>query len=268
MNYKGYYIEGDIYGKYIKKKMVFNSENEKLMSEKIFNTNNKVNEYYNDLKNADILMPNLIQIYEKNAGIVIIQEFIKGYKLSDWIKQHITYKKIRGYEFYYKQLLVMQKKVYAYDENMRIDFNLQNFIIKRNLLYLVDITPPLYIDIDLVNNWSNKSEKLSNLLNLYYHLDWQMVAIIGYWLQGVIEMMNNFEEQERRLFLNALLNIFLSESNKYLVDYLNLPEFTPDYFIAKKKYPYHKKICLILEYLKEEISFEELLFEMKLKNVN
>ena len=64
-------------------------------------------------------------------------------------------------EIFMCNLLENQLRSYYLDNRIRIDFNLNNFVVKDNILYLVDVMPPIFIDRVV----EEKSKRYNRLFN-------------------------------------------------------------------------------------------------------
>lgn len=78
---------------------------------------------------------------------------------------------------------------YYLDNRIRIDFNLSNFVVKDNLLYLVDVMPPIFIDRVVEEKSKRCNRKIAQLIELYTNINYQIISIIGYWF---LDCLNDF----------------------------------------------------------------------------
>jgi hypothetical protein len=98
--------------------------------------------YNHDLFYAGIKTPKLFSTVVKEGIIEIEQEWIEGDNLTNLLPKL----ELSPLLDLFTKLLCMQRQTYNYNPSLRIDLNIDNFIINSiGELYLVDITPPLYL---------------------------------------------------------------------------------------------------------------------------
>ena len=81
---------------------------------------------------------------------------------------------------YFDNLLKNQLRSYYLDNRIGIDFNLNNFVVKDNILYLVDVMPPIFIDRVVEAKSKRYNRKIAQLIELYTNINYQIISIIGY----------------------------------------------------------------------------------------
>ena len=260
--YSGYFTDGKVEGEFIEKKISFHSADENLLYRKIFKCDqNVINQYYQELLSANIMIPNTVAFFDPSKGVLIRQNFVSGVRLIEWIKNHNIVEQYDAHIYFFKKLLLYQRNAYIANTSIRIDFNLQNFVLKGHQVFLVDVVPPLYLDFQILKKWENSSEKIGCLLNLYYNIDWQIIAIIGYWLQEKIEELLLLTEPNRKNIIKVILTGFLNEANKVLSEYTDFNFINKDYIYINKKIIYFYKLYLIFEYLNDGLTYEEMLIK-------
>lgn len=84
-------------------------------------------------------------------------------------------------EIFMCNLLENQLRSYYLDNRIRIDFNLNDFVVKDNILYLVDVMPPIFIDRVVEEKSKRYNRKIAQLIELYTNINYQIISIIGYW---------------------------------------------------------------------------------------
>lgn len=168
------------------------------------NSYNKKLEIY--LKN--ISLPKIYKI-NNNKDICIIQEFIQGYTLKETIKE-LTKKTSKNHKkILFNIYTRILEDIYSLsNSNIRIDSNINNFLITGNLykdelnIYLVDITPPIYTD---------KLQKIKDhqhpLVKLNIDICYQITSYYYYFIKEII--INIKREQKLHEWNDFIYSILL-----------------------------------------------------------
>lgn len=228
---KGSYSEGKKYGFIFVKKIRPITK----IEEVIFNGLNKdkkiVKRYVSDIKKLGISCSNVYYVSSK----LLIQEYIKGISVDEYINSNISdSEKIK----IIKSILELFKLTLN-STNIRIDWNLNNFILSNNKIILVDYIPSLYVDkLDSINTDITK-----DLYDLYNNLDIQLCGIIGY-------SMVPFLEYDKDIFKNIYKEIIDYSNKIYIIN-------------RKKRHIFIERILLIEEYLDSDMKKEEFISRFK-----
>lgn len=258
--FSGYYTCGFVNDGIFEKHISFHSQDEYFLYHEIFNCNFElICRYYNELKESEIYMPEIIELLVKGEEIILKQEYIKGEKLIDWIKNNPISECWKKHINYFDILLSYQFSSYQTNNRLKIDFNLNNFIIKDGRLYLVDIIPAIYINEDSIKKWEGSSENIRKLLSLYCNIDCQIAAIIGYWIFDCFDKLNKILEPDRRNIIKRVLKKFINHANLYLKRYTLYNSLDKKSIYSNSHNFYYKKLFLIFQYLDNKIEFKELM---------
>lgn len=255
--YGGYYTEGMRHGDVIEKKIKFHSFDEAFFYHQVFLCDKEtLNGYYMELCQAGVVMPKILAVSEESQGVRLKQAYISGKSLRDWISDHYFWDDCNSHFFYFSKLLEYQRNAYQVNQNIRIDFNLKNFILHDRKAYLVDIIPPIYTDhFETISKTHKLSDKILLLMQLYRNIDWQMTAIIGYWMQEQLKFFSNMEEEVRREAITDLLMEMIQIANRYLGSYSGFPVIDRNAVNKNKSIIYHNKLDLLFRYIEKQISF-------------
>lgn len=159
----------------------------------------KINQYVDDLKKSKINIPELLKIsYQKNQ-IEIEQEWIPGENISSLLSKLDQNCLIN----LYSNLLQMQKSAYNLNKMLRIDLNIDNFILKDHAVFLVDITPPLYL------NTLNYPDTFVD--QCYFHLCFSRINQISELLFSFLK--KTCLSKENKEILKTLLDVLILETN-------------------------------------------------------
>lgn len=180
--------------KYIKKIIVPNGVNEKKIHTYLKNSYNMniLIKYYNEmLGDSGIPVPKLLEIKFDYNDSYVIQEYIEGDSLNEFLNNVAT----KSYEYlycaanYFSLIIEYISNQYNLDSLFRIDTNLENFILDKNgNMILVDIYPPINVLI------FNKVEfKNQDLKELYLNIDIQIIGLIGYFFKPLVK--NNINDK-------------------------------------------------------------------------
>ena len=137
-----------------------------------------------------------------------------------------------------KKILDLFKKSLK-NSDLRIDWNLRNFIVKGNDVVLVDYVPSLYIK----NLNKIKQNPTIELYDLYLNLDIQLAGIIGYSIYPFIKY-------EKNLFKKIYEDIYSYASSIYKID-------------KTKKHIFVERINLIDKYLNNKVDKDEFILNFK-----
>lgn len=228
---KGSYSEGKKYGFIFVKKIRPITK----IEEVIFNGLNKdkkiVKRYVSDIKKLGISCSNVYYVSSK----LLIQKYIKGISVDEYINSNISdSEKIK----IIKSILELFKLTLN-STNIRIDWNLNNFILSNNKIILVDYIPSLYVD----KLGSINTDITKDLYDLYNNLDIQLCGIIGY-------SMVPFLEYDKDTFKNIYKEIIDYSNKIYIIN-------------RKKRHIFIERILLIEEYLDSDMKKEEFISRFK-----
>lgn len=260
--YGGYFTVGEVNDGVIEKRLRFHSTEEEFLFNNVFHcSQSTIERYYRDLLSANVLIPKTKVYCDTSNEIHIRQTFVCGFRLVDWIKHADCIDSLNFHLQYFKKLLEYQRSVFVTNRYLRIDFNLQNFVIKDEELFLVDIVPPIYVNTYVTDNSINYTKKIERLLRLYSFIDWQIIAMIGYWIQEKIESFKLLDDGIRKLVLSTIINEFLEEANNVLCKYTNYNIITKDYIYLNRSILYFYKIYVIYEYIDNYINYSNMLMK-------
>lgn len=124
--------------------------------------------------------------------------FSKGIIEHGLVKKKISFHSDDEYVMYVEifmcNLLENQLRSYYLDNRIRIDFNLNNFVVKDNILYLVDVMPPIFIDRVVEEKSKRYNRKIAQLIELYTNINYQIISIIGYWFLDCVSDFSRLTE--------------------------------------------------------------------------
>lgn len=258
--YGGYYTEGMRHGDEIEKKIKFHSSDEAFFYHQVFLCDREaLKRYYFELCQAGVVMPKILAVNEENHSIRLKQTYISGKSLRDWISETYFFDDCNSHFFYFSKLLEYQRNAYQVNQNIRIDFNLKNFILHDREAYLVDIIPPIYTDhFETISKTHKLSNKILLLMQLYHNIDWQVTAIIGYWIQEQLKFFSSMEDEVRREKITYILMEMIQIANQYLDSYTGFPVIDETAITKNKTIIYHNKLDLLYRYMKKQISFSDM----------
>lgn len=125
------------------------------------------------------------------------------------------------------------------NSNLRIDWNLNNFILNKDEIFLIDYIPSLYMS----NLSSINTDTTRDLFVLYSNLDIQLAGIIGY-------SMFPFLGYEKNKLKEIYKDIFKYADKIYKID-------------KKKKHVFMDRIILIDKYLSSNMTRDEFVDKYK-----
>ncbi|MDD4734105.1 MAG: hypothetical protein PHU05_04595 [Bacilli bacterium] len=196
------------------------------------NSNPKViKDYIKDIKKLNIKCARMYLVSNK----VLIEEYIKGQTVDEYLNDNISDDLKIDMT---KKILDLFKKSLK-NSDLRIDWNLRNFIVKDNDVVLVDYVPSLYIK----NLNKIKQNPTIELYDLYLNLDIQLAGIIGYSVYPFIEY-------EKNLFKKIYEDIYSYASSIYKID-------------KTKKHIFVERINLIDKYLNNKVDKDEFILNFK-----
>jgi hypothetical protein len=137
-----------------------------------------LSKYIDNLNFEYIRIPNTIDIYEFNKSLHIKQEFIHGQSLKYYLYSANKFSYLDFYELILTDIL----KLYSSNPDIRIDSNLDNFLVLDKYIYFVDLTPPIFLS--KMKPEKNNYEK--KLFKLYYSIEYQIIAFTYYYLKPLI----------------------------------------------------------------------------------
>ncbi|MDD4608386.1 MAG: hypothetical protein PHD10_04585 [Bacilli bacterium] len=186
-------------------------------------------EYVKEIQDLNINTSKLYYSLSFKNKLLFIQEYISGPTLDEYL--HLD---IKNYQLdYFIELMNIFKRSLS-NPNIKIDWNLNNFIVS-NELVLVDYTPILF------TKWINELD-IKPLKELYLTPSIQLAGIIGYWLKAYIDL----NEEDFLNLYKQLLTISNNIVGINLQDSLNIEHL----FI--------KRITLIEQCLNKQISYEQM----------
>ena len=258
----GFFSKCSVQDGRIKKQISFHSIDEYNLYVNVLKCDiEKVFDYYRKLSKARVDMPQMIRCTYENGFCSICQEYIDGISLSNWICSNDIYKTLDKHLAFFKSLLDNQKQIFIVDNKLRIDFNLRNFIVKNDVLYLVDIMPPIFIDEEVKERSKQFNNKIFRLIELYSNINYQIVSMIGYWFLDCLNNLSRIAEPLRRVVIDNILSVFIKESNKYLASYNMECRCIEKAFIYQNADNYFfRRVFLLYEYIDENIQFEKLVY--------
>ena len=223
--------------------------------------------YYYELLNIDFKVAKIHDIYYNNDGNLIIkQEWIEGITLEKYLddnsKLYFINRDITQVTEIFKKIIHNNIYLYSCNKDIRIDWNLRNFIIYENDLVIVDVVPPIYVSKLPKNN----DFYMSILINLYVSTVTQIISILSYCVKPYITNSEFLLESDRKLLLKTLydeLEKIILEScvdNKFeLNSELELLRLV-DTKIDKNKI-YNLKIRALHKYLTNCINYNQMVEE-------
>lgn len=256
----GFFSKGIIEHGLVKKKISFHSDDEYVMYVEIFMCNvHKVWDYYNKLFLAKVTMPKLFECRMEDNFCTIYQEYIDGISLVEWISNNAIQSNLKYHLIYFDNLLKNQLRSYYLDNRIRIDFNLNNFVVKDNILYLVDVMPPIFIDRVVEAKSKRYNRKIAQLIELYTNINYQIISIIGYWFLDCLSDFSRLTEPYRRESMNDKLMKFIEHGNKYIELYNeNISKISKSYIYENADNYFIERVYFLYEYINQKIEFNEL----------
>ena len=169
---------------------------------------------------------------------VLVQEYIEGktiQQLLDAESECVDFK-VKVFEKF-----IGLYKLVEQDGNLCLDWNMKNFILNNDEIYYVDLTPCFYKD----KIKQSKSANLSQYRDSYLNRNIQLAGILGYAIMPFVKYMPKKEVQ-------MIYNKFLSILKEQL-------DFDLDDCSEEFNHVYFYKIYQIQEYIKSNITFEEMI---------
>lgn len=246
-NKSGFYTTGKLENNTIVKKIQYHGAVEEKFGLEIFPcTIEGIKNYVKKLKEAGVEIADVKDIYVSNQDLYIIQDYIVGKTLNEYLLSENAIVSKEQYDFF-EQLLKIQRKILSYNSDLRIDFNLNNFIISNKKLILVDIIPPIYIKDKRINM---QDKKANIVYSLYCEPEWQIIAVISYWILAKMNynIKNNLEELINQLFLLA---------NRYFYGYFCWENIVKIGVYNENAW-FHQRLKIIKDYFDEKISFNNM----------
>ena len=197
-----------------------------------------------------------MKILQEGHELYLEQNWVKGTELTHWISNNYG-SQYENMIKIFEELLNYQWEIYEQEQTVRIDFNLKNFIVVDSQPILIDFVPPIFIDEYKVEKYKTYSLKIGELLELYYKIDWQMIALVGYWIQEIIYSPLFEQWKEHRKYINKLLSVLFQRCNSMLVRYNFRIQLGRKYIKKNKNVIFHKKIEVIYKFVDEIYGLEE-----------
>ena len=150
------------------------------------NIEDSIKSYLRELHFNNIKIAPIEHISTQEGETVIKQKRIYGKTLSVFIStitENISDDNLIIYKNIYKKMIDDIFENYRYNQNIRVDLNLNNFIVEdiTNDIFLVDIIPPIYVD--RISKCNFQSEYL---YKLYTDFIYQILAFLYYYLKPMI----------------------------------------------------------------------------------
>ena len=230
--------------------------------------------YQGDIYNAGISVAPLHSVrYVGDGNIELIQAYVAGKRLSEILQDLLISEGIAG-SFCLKlfaKVVAMQRAVWCYCPDARIDTNLDNFIVpdisltQSLSIILVDITPPLYCS--RAPNPCCYAERCMH--HLCFSLDTQSAALIANFLRPGLQLLpgqriwdhRHTIEQALDCFCQLIIDNWCKESNKWhkkLRDQIYGPKLTET--------PRNRALCrlqYLAAYAKGELTNAQLITNFK-----
>lgn len=189
-----------------------------------------------------------IRYSQSEGSIFVKQDYIVGHTLKEELN-NVSYniglfaKSI----LYLKEILIAIDRLFLINSDLRIDTNLENFIVNDNRITLIDVVPPINIKFLSDNLFQD-----CNLRDLYKCINTQILALISYWLKPYIvnKCYDNITEHKSwlRKFLEDIF-IFINTTTNF--------DITLDHILIKVNTNiYEKRIIAIYMYAHTEIQKE------------
>lgn len=233
---KGSYSSVEKYGFFVIKKIKPITKIEETIYRNLNCYGKTVLRYVKDIRGVGIKCADIY--YASNQ--TVIEEYIKGDTIDKYINSDIDKNKKIDI---IKRVLDMFK-LSLVNDNLRIDWNLKNFIISKNSIILIDFIPCIYVDkLNTI-----KSGITRDLYELYKNLDIQLMGIIGYSIFP-------FLEYEKKEFEQIYKDIYNYADKIYKID-------------KSKKHIFVDRILLIDEYLTSDMSREDFVNKYKILSLS
>lgn len=197
-----------------------------------------VKKYENDISKVGIKTSKVYLSLYFNEKNIIIQEFINGKTIQEYLDSN---------EFSIASKLKLFKNVIELyklslrNENLCLDWNLNNFIIENNEIYYIDYVPALYKD--KIHN--TNSERLEEYKLSLIDKKIQLAGIISY---AIIPFFDNSKEELTNVY--KIMKGCIEEILNIKIDFINNTEHV-----------YLKKLAIIESYLNSNKSKQEFLKE-------
>lgn len=228
---KGSYSEGRKFGFIFIKKIKPITKIEEVIYRGLNLEKKNIKKYFKDIRKLGIDCSNIYYVSNK----ALIQKYIKGISVDEYINSTVSDE---------DKIKVIKRVLDLFNlslnnSNIRIDWNLNNFILNNNKIVLVDFIPSLYVDkLDSIN-----TEITKELYDLYNNLDIQMCGIIGYSMMPFLE----YDIDK----LKAIYKEIIDYSNKvYIIN-------------REKKHIFVERILLLEKYMEGNIEKEEFILKYK-----
>lgn len=192
-------------------------------------------EYAKDINALGIKTPRIFSSFECSDYDILIQEFIDGQTIQSILndKSVNNIEKIKAFD----KLIDIYKKSEAND-NLCLDWNMKNFILKDGEIYYVDLTPSLYKE----KIRQSDSENLKQYKESYLDKNIQLAGILGYAIMPFLE----YETKEDASIIFSKFNQILKEKLDFVLDLTNM------------KHVYLYKLSQIIDFLSSSLSYEDM----------
>lgn len=266
-NMSGFFTNCIIENGLVKKKINFHSADEYDLYVDVLKCDDaKVLDYYDKLSLAKVVMPKLMDCKNEDGFCTIYQEYIEGISLNKWISNNGIENNLDKHLNFFNCLLESQLQAFYLDNSIRIDFNLNNFIVKNEKLYLVDIMPPIFIDQTVKEKSKGCNKKISRLIELYTNINYQIVSVIGYWFLDCLNSLSKIPEPHRREIVNDILLSFLEHGNRFIDSYhKGFIPISKSFVYENADNYFFKRLFLLHEYIDQKIQFDELVYLFNLR---
>ncbi len=192
-------------------------------------------EYAKDINELGIKTARIFSSFDCSDYVVLIQEFIDGRTIQSILndKNSSINEKIKVFD---KFIDVYQKS--EPNDNLCLDWNMKNFILKDDEIYYVDLTPALYKDKIRESN----SENLKQYRDSYLDKNIQLAGILGYAIMPFLE----YKTKEEASIIFRKFNLILKEKLDFILDITDL------------KHVYLYKLSQIVDYLSSDLSYKNM----------
>lgn len=223
---RGSYSNGIKIGSLFLKQVCPITKIEKIIYDGLNSNPNIIRQYIKDIKKTNIECAPMYIVTKK----ILVEKYIKGQTIDEYINTKTVSKN--------DKILLIKKLLDTFKKSMknpeiRIDWNLRNFIIKNKKIVLVDYIPSLYFkNLEIINQ-----DVTFELYQLYKNYDIQITGIVGYTMMAFL----NLSKQEFKQIYEIVFNY---ANEIYKID-------------KKKNHIFIKRINLIDKYLNSNLSKQE-----------
>lgn len=196
-----------------------------------------IKKYEADIKNVGIKTSKVYFYSSFQDKDLIIQEYIDGLTIQEYLDsdEFSPLDKLKVF----KKIVEMYKMSLS-DENLCLDWNLNNFILKNDDIYYIDYVPAFYKDqIKSVN-----SERLKQYQQSLIDTKIQMAGIISY---AIVSFFDEEKQELKRVY---------EEMKKFSCEILKI-----DFSDVGSSHVYIKKLLILEDYLNSVIGKNQFLYD-------